>query len=181
MAYQMSEESKQRKREYNRRWERANRAKRREQANKRYAENLEQHRAYALKSYYKHIEENRRKQRERKRIIYRQDKARVYAQSYKSHCKIREEVLTHYGNGQLACLECGESRLACLSIDHISGNGADHRKTLPKYQRSGVAFYRWLKKQRYPQGYQTLCMNCQWVKRAENKEYGVNPLRAVRK
>jgi hypothetical protein len=53
----------------------------------------------------------------------------------------------------------------------MNGSGADERKNLPKYKRTGVAFYRHLKKIGYPNGYQTLCMNCQWVKRAQNKEW----------
>ena len=74
-------------------------------------------------------------------------------------------------NGRLACVMCGESRLACLSIDHIDGGGVSHRKELNAY---GYRFYKRLKKDNYPKGYQTLCMNCQFVKavydRAKKKE-----------
>ena len=76
------------------------------------------------------------------------------------------EILTHYGGGKLACVVCGEGRLACLSIDHINGGGTKHRKQMG----GGSAFYCWLKKQNYPKGYQTLCMNCQFVKRFERRE-----------
>lgn len=75
--------------------------------------------------------------------------------------EIKVEVLTHYGKGRLACRMCGESRLACLSIDHINGRGISHRKSLNRY---GYRFYIWLKRQGFPKGYQTLCMNCQFVK-----------------
>jgi hypothetical protein len=34
----------------------------------------------------------------------------------------------------------------------------------------GLEFYRWLIKNNYPEGYQTLCMNDQFIKKAENKE-----------
>ena len=85
--------------------------------------------------------------------------------------EIKTEVLTHYGKGRLACKMCGESRLACLSIDHIDGKGISHRKSL---NRGGYKFYIWLKRQGFPKGYQTLCMNCQFVKaildRAKAKE-----------
>ena len=171
MAYQMSEESKQKKRAYFKRWQQENKEKRKAQARRRYEENPERHRNYALKSYYKHIDENRAKMRERGRIRYKLQKDEVYKIHYKSHCKLRGEVLTHYGKGQLACVGCGENSLACLTIDHVEGNGAAERSKLPKYQRSGVAFYRWLKKNSFPKGYQTLCMNCQWIKRAKNKEW----------
>jgi len=42
--------------------------------------------------------------------------------------QVKTEVLTHYGNGQLACVICKESRLTCLSLDHIDGGGRFHRK-----------------------------------------------------
>lgn len=83
--------------------------------------------------------------------------------------QIKTEILTHYGNGQLACVICKESRLACLSIDHIDGDGISHRQGLDKYGRYGYRFYIWLKRQRYPKGYQTLCMNCQFVKAASDR------------
>ncbi len=82
-----------------------------------------------------------------------------YGRKYRDLRKI--EVLTHYGNGKCACVICGESRLACLSIDHIIGNGMAEKR---KYgYKSGQGIYRWLKRNGYPVGYQTLCMNCQWV------------------
>ncbi len=83
--------------------------------------------------------------------------------------RLKIEVLTHYGNGKFACVKCGENRFPCLSIDHIEGNGAEHR--LSSKGMMGSKIYRWLKANNYPEGYQTLCMNCQWVKKYENKEY----------
>lgn len=80
--------------------------------------------------------------------------------------RVKEQVLTHYGNGKCACVICGESRLACLSIDHINGNGYGHRKAVG----NGSKLYRWLIKNNFPEGFRTLCMNCQFVKRVESKE-----------
>ena len=79
---------------------------------------------------------------------------------------LKREVLTHYGGGKCACVRCGEARLACLSIDHINGGGTQHIKEIG----IGSYFYKWLKNNDYPKGYQTLCMNDQWVKRVENNE-----------
>jgi len=87
---------------------------------------------------------------------------------YRQEKKI--EVLTHYGNGKCACVQCGESRLACLSIDHINGNGAQARRE--NHAKVGSNFYKWLRHKGYPDGYQTLCMNCQYVKRYINNELG---------
>jgi len=75
--------------------------------------------------------------------------------------KLKIRVLTHYGNGKLACVMCGESRLACLSLDHVENDGARHRKGLKQ------EIYSWIEHNNYPDGFQTLCMNCQWVKKAE--------------
>ncbi len=91
-----------------------------------------------------------------KNLIHRQDYER------RNKDRIKTEVLTYYGNGLFACVICGESRLHCLSIDHINGNGSLERKRLGK---AGLGFYYWLKKQGYPEGYRTLCMNCQFIER----------------
>ena len=78
-------------------------------------------------------------------------------------------VLIHYGNDRCACVRCGESRPACLSIDHVNGGGTSHRREFKL--RSSDKFYRWLIVNNYPEGYQTLCMNCQFVKRFERNEH----------
>ena len=78
---------------------------------------------------------------------------------------LRTEVLTHYGNGRCACVRCGFTDIRALSIDHINGGGAQDRKKVG----SGVRFYKWLKDMGYPQGYQTLCMNCQFIKKHWNR------------
>lgn len=87
------------------------------------------------------------------------DKCREYEQAYE--LRLKTEVLTHYGNGECKCVICGEVRLPCLSIDHINGGGTKHR--LEINNSGGKAFYRWLKQHNYPEGYQTLCMNCQFM------------------
>ena len=80
---------------------------------------------------------------------------------------MKREVMTHYGNGKCACVICGESRLACLSIDHINGGGTKERRDR---HITSYSYYLWLKNQGYPDGHQTLCMNCQFVKRFERNE-----------
>lgn len=88
----------------------------------------------------------------------------IAAYSRKNKDKIKAEILTHYGNGKLACVRCGEERFPALSIDHINGGGTAERKRLGK---AGLGFYYWLRNQGYPRGYQTLCMNCQFVKKEQ--------------
>ena len=73
----------------------------------------------------------------------------------------KQRVMDYYG-GRCAC--CGESGLSFLTIDHIAENGAEHRKQIaPNHQGKGLSgdlFYRWLEKNNYPDGFQTLCYNC---------------------
>ena len=53
-------------------------------------------------------------------------------------------VLTYYGNGKCACVQCGYSDIRALTIDHINSDGAIHRKELNI--QSGMKFYYWLKR-----------------------------------
>lgn len=82
--------------------------------------------------------------------------------------KLKLDVLTYYGSGACACVECGETRLNCLTIDHVNGGGTRHRSQLGF---GGFKFYTYLKRNGFPDNYQTLCMNCQFQKRKERKEY----------
>ena len=84
---------------------------------------------------------------------------------------LKKEVLTHYGNGKCACVQCGFADIRALSIDHIKGNGYEHRKQKTTTRQGGVSFYRWLRKNNYPPEYQTLCMNCQFIKRIAKREH----------
>jgi hypothetical protein len=84
------------------------------------------------------------------------DKVRASKRRY--YAKLRLEVLTHYSNGSLKCAVCGDDHLEFLGIDHINGGGNKHRieiKTL---------FYKWLKVNNYPAGFQVLCSNCNMKK-----------------
>lgn len=66
----------------------------------------------------------------------------------------------------MACARCQFSDIRALSIDHINGDGAKHRKEI-----GGGRIYRWLLKQDFPEGFQVLCMNCQFIKAHENHEF----------
>lgn len=96
---------------------------------------------------------------------YKDNTGKAKSNSARQKLERKMNVLTQYGNGRCACVKCGESRLACLSIDHIKASGM-------RDKISGNQLYCWLIKNNYPQGYQTLCMNCQFIKRVENNEYG---------
>jgi hypothetical protein len=82
------------------------------------------------------------------------DKIRVLQANRRD--RLRSEVFAHYGQ---ACACCGSTDR--LTIDHIAGTGADHRKELfGGRQIAGTRFYAWLIRQGFPDGYQTLCAPC---------------------
>lgn len=88
---------------------------------------------------------------------YYNEYTRNYAQN------LRYTAIRHYSH-TMSCAKCGEKDLRCLSIDHINGGGNKHLKEI------GVPIAQWLRKNNYPNGFQVLCMNCQWRKRHENHE-----------
>lgn len=62
--------------------------------------------------------------------------------------------------------------LAFLTIDHINGDGAAHRKAIYGFKQDGTVrsgrgaggggyrMYKWLRVSGYPVGFQVLCFNC---------------------
>jgi len=118
------------------------------------------------RAYYEQTKEVRNTNRKR---VYHADPEHVLknvrrdSKVYDAVRKLR--VLAHYSSGELACVHCGEDDLACLSIDHINGGGQQHRRVV------GSHFYAWLIKNDFPDGYQTLCMNCQMRKKHNEEEF----------
>lgn len=99
------------------------------------------------------------------------DEQRAYHKKHRD--KLKMDVIIHYSNGTMACANPYNQHdkpytdIRALSIDHIEGGGCKHRLSL-NLKSSG--FYRWLRKNNYPSGYQVLCMNCQFIKRNVEKE-----------
>ena len=75
--------------------------------------------------------------------------------------------MSAYSNGVVQCAQCRIHDIDVLTIDHIHNNGAVERRTLKKY--GGIDFYRHLRKNGYPDGYQVLCMNCNLKKEVKNR------------
>lgn len=78
--------------------------------------------------------------------------------------KVKVEAMNQYGK---VCQCCGEPRLEFLVLDHINGDGAEHRRKM-EYGHSctGYMFYLWLRKRGWPKdlGLQVLCANCNTAK-----------------
>lgn len=80
----------------------------------------------------------------------------------KENLLLKEQTIMEYGG---KCVCCADRNVIFLTMDHIDGNGAEHRKTInSKYKMTGVKFYRWLRQQGYPKdNYRILCFNCNFA------------------
>jgi len=136
--------------------------------------NLEKRRKGARKRYWKKRDDLLVKSR-----MYYSDpinKQRHIERNRARRQKIKIEVLSHYGGMPPKCANPFGLHLTkdpflndirSLSLDHINGNGNQQRKQL-----GADSIYVWLIKNNFPEGYQVLCMNCQWIKRVKNNEFG---------
>jgi hypothetical protein len=125
----------------------------------------EKHLDYKKRYYLKHKQEIRDYQRNNR------EKLLIGQRKRQHNHKIK--VISHYSNGTMECANpFGEHKepyktMDALSIDHINGGGTKHRLNR-MYGHSGS--YYWYIKNNYPEGFQVLCMNCQFIKRIKNNE-----------
>ena len=96
----------------------------------------------------------------RKRAVeYRKNNLqKVRSSNACSRAKLKMEVLSAYSGGVPRCSCCGESIYNFLTMDHVDGNGALHKKWGRRL--TGDNLYRWLRESGFPQGFQVLCFNC---------------------
>lgn len=89
---------------------------------------------------------------------YTKHKESILYKSRQRWLRDKWETLKYYSAGfdKPTCNCCLSTDLQFLSIDHIYGNGASHRRIDPE----ATKIIRWLKKNNFPPGFQTLCMNC---------------------
>lgn len=74
--------------------------------------------------------------------------------------KLRLQVLEYYSDGILCCACCGEAHIEFMTLDHINGDGKEHRAKVGH----GPAMYRWIIANDYPPMFEVLCHNCNWSK-----------------
>lgn len=115
-------------------------------------------------SNQKYYQKNREKLLSQQKIRDSKNKHNIHIRNQKRKNDNKIKVLTHYGNDTCACVRCGVEDIRVLSLDHIYNNGYEERR---RTGWSGHEFYRQLIIAGFPEGYQTLCMNCQWIKRYE--------------
>jgi len=109
-------------------------------------------------------ERKKRKSRQTMESVKRNPvRHREQVQAYQK--RLKAEVFEAYGG---KCVCCGESGLCFLTIDHINGDGAAHRRSLSKHRKSrslcSQTIYVWLKHNGFPKDFQILCYNCNCAK-----------------
>ena len=73
----------------------------------------------------------------------------------------RKAAFDIYGS---MCNYCGETIEPFLTIDHVNNDGAEHRRSQRAGGQGGHEVGAWLRKNKYPSGFQTLCFNCNCAK-----------------
>jgi hypothetical protein len=91
-------------------------------------------------------------------------------QNKKRYENKKMEVLKYYSNNLMECNCCKENNPTFLTIDHINGNGFQHKK---------IVIYYYLYKNNYPSGYQVLCYNCNSSKKNSKKCYHMKSLQKI--
>jgi hypothetical protein len=76
--------------------------------------------------------------------------------------RLREKVFSHYG-AKCSWPGCNITDPDMLQVDHINGDGAQHRREIG---RDGGATLRFIVKNNYPMTFRILCANHNWKHRA---------------
>ena len=71
----------------------------------------------------------------------------------------RNQVIQHYGG---KCVCCGETEYVFLALDHIEGNGNQHRLAVCGSKK--ILRMSWVIQNNFPPEFQILCHNCNMAK-----------------
>ena len=118
-----------------------------------YKKNKDQIRKKAKINYYENIEKFQEKDRKR----YKRDRIKRLKNCKDRRIKIRKIVLTYYSNSNIPqCKCCDNTFYDHLTLDHINGGGTKHiRENVPGKRLDDYLFHN-----KFPKGYQILCMSC---------------------
>lgn len=118
-----------------------------------YLANAEKIKITARKRYWKNPEKHRRDSRRWRKNNPEKRQAHI-GSAYRARKK--EEVFSHYGS---VCACCGETEKAFLTLGHVKGDGAAHRKSLG-HSSGGVAVFLDVIKRGFPDDFRIECYNC---------------------
>src|SRR3990167_7531375 len=68
---------------------------------------------------------------------------------------LRKHIIDHYGH-RCACEGCDITQYEFLALDHVNGDGNQHRKQFS----SNWGLYKWIVENNYPNTIRLLCHNC---------------------
>lgn len=100
------------------------------------------------------------------KVKTRKDGHDIYCKKCKSNIdrqhqlNLREQAFDAYGGPY--CVNCGETFKEVLAIDHIHDDGSQDRKARGR----GGTFIASLKREGWPEGFQILCLSCNFLKHA---------------
>lgn len=140
------------------------------QTNKAWAKrNQEKHLAIQRASYHRNKHKNRARRLARATKWYYANRDQILpikvAQYRQQITELRHQIFQHYGR---CCACCGLRDERFLTIDHVFfGKG----NKLPKSERRTETrkMMRHIIEEKFPDSYQLLCMNCNWVKGCRGK------------
>ncbi len=90
-------------------------------------------------------------------------KKRTRCNAKKKNYELKKYTIKYYSNGKMNCNCCDENIYKFLTVDHINGRKPhNHDRSM-----TGIKLLWWLKKNKYPKGFQILCYNCN-CSRAKN-------------
>lgn len=121
--------------------------------------NRESSNEYKLKWYHNHKEEELERRADR-----REKEIKEFGETrFKKSTRKRRLKLIEVLGGK--CVHCSFTDWRALQVDHPYGYGLQDRKRF----KNSYQFFNYVLK--FPEEYQLLCANCNWIKRYENKEY----------
>jgi len=143
-------------RKYAREWHRNNPIKSKAQGKRYY----HSHKAERKANSIQWIEKNRERYLNQQ-VQYNKDNSE---RKYKIRFEDRMIVLSHYSlESYPICARCGENEIGFLEIDHVKG-------VIEKDGRGGNALVKYIIANNFPENYQVLCTNCNWLKYRESQK-----------
>jgi len=91
---------------------------------------------------------------------YIKNKSKIKQQVKEYYWSVKQQILFFYSQGTMSCQFCNEDDINNLQIDHLNGNGKQHREM----KLRGQHLQSFLLKNNFPNDYLILCKNCNYKK-----------------